>query len=79
MAAVKERKGRKSLIIGTIFISVTLILLFVASTCFAQVQWAADGVAVCVEGNHQETPQLLPDGQGGAIITWSPSTPSTVP
>ncbi len=35
------------------------------------VQWAANGVAVCNASSFQYSPQLIPDGAGGAIITWS--------
>jgi hypothetical protein len=34
------------------------------------VQWAANGVAICTAANNQFSPQLAPDGQGGAIIAW---------
>ena len=33
-------------------------------------QWAEDGVPVCTASENQETPILIPDGTGGAIITW---------
>ncbi|CAN5886400.1 hypothetical protein BH11BAC4_BH11BAC4_06730 [soil metagenome] len=32
--------------------------------------WAVDGVAICTAGFNQLTPKLIPDGAGGAIITW---------
>ena len=34
------------------------------------IQWSADGVAVCTASGDQEHPQTIPDGSGGAIITW---------
>ena len=34
------------------------------------VKWAFDGVAVCTDVNEQINPQIVMDGQGGAIITW---------
>jgi len=34
------------------------------------VQWATDGVAVCMAANSQGNPQIVSDGSGGAIITW---------
>jgi hypothetical protein len=34
------------------------------------VQWTADGVAICTATNVQSYPSLVPDGSGGAIITW---------
>lgn len=33
--------------------------------------WTADGVAICTTTGDQTTPQLAPDGWGGAIIPWS--------
>jgi hypothetical protein len=33
-------------------------------------QWAAEGVAVCTADQDQAAPRLVPDGSGGAIITW---------
>jgi hypothetical protein len=35
------------------------------------VQWAANGVAVCVAAGYQYYPQITSDGVGGAIITWA--------
>lgn len=32
--------------------------------------WATDGVSLCVEPEDQKHPQLIPDGAGGAIVTW---------
>jgi len=34
------------------------------------VQWTADGVAVCTASENQESPVLVPDGTGGAVIAW---------
>ena len=34
------------------------------------VQWAADGVAISTASNDQNTPAIVSDGSGGAIITW---------
>ncbi|MFI5371822.1 MAG: T9SS type A sorting domain-containing protein [Candidatus Eisenbacteria bacterium] len=34
------------------------------------VQWAADGVALCTAAGEQAMPTLVPDGTGGAIVTW---------
>jgi hypothetical protein len=34
------------------------------------VQWAADGVAISTAVKDQNTPTLVSDGSGGAIITW---------
>ncbi len=33
-------------------------------------QWAANGVPVCTANGLQATPDMLPDGAGGALITW---------
>ncbi|UCF04173.1 MAG: T9SS type A sorting domain-containing protein [bacterium] len=32
--------------------------------------WSANGVPVCTATDYQYTPQIIPDGGGGAIITW---------
>jgi hypothetical protein len=37
------------------------------------IQWTADGVAVCPAGRSRVSPQLVSDGEGGAIITWEDS------
>jgi FlgD Ig-like domain len=34
-------------------------------------QWAAGGVAVCIDTTDQVFPKIAADGTGGAIITWS--------
>jgi hypothetical protein len=34
------------------------------------VQWTADGVAISAAARHQEYPTIVPDGAGGAVITW---------
>jgi hypothetical protein len=33
-------------------------------------KWAENGIALCTAANNQHNPQLVADGQGGAIITW---------
>ena len=35
------------------------------------VQWTLNGLPVCTAANNQEYPQLVSDGAGGAIITWT--------
>ena len=35
-----------------------------------QIQWAADGVAICTAASNQRYPSIASDGSGGAIITW---------
>jgi hypothetical protein len=32
--------------------------------------WTTDGVPICTAAGDQNTPQLVSDGAGGAIITW---------
>ncbi len=34
------------------------------------IQWAANGVAICTANNTQQFPRICSDGVGGAIITW---------
>ncbi len=34
------------------------------------VQWTADGVALCTANDYQESPMIVPDDAGGAIVTW---------
>ncbi|MBI5470736.1 MAG: T9SS type A sorting domain-containing protein [Ignavibacteriae bacterium] len=34
------------------------------------VQWTADGISVCGNGVTQNRPQIVSDGNGGAIIVW---------
>ncbi|MEE9377677.1 MAG: hypothetical protein V3V33_06535 [Candidatus Lokiarchaeia archaeon] len=34
------------------------------------IQWIANGTAICTANGSQEFPQLVSDGVGGAIITW---------
>jgi predicted lipoprotein with Yx(FWY)xxD motif len=34
------------------------------------IQWPADGVAICTATGDQDTPQIISDGAGGAIVTW---------
>jgi predicted lipoprotein with Yx(FWY)xxD motif len=34
------------------------------------VQWAADGVALCTAAGDQNSPGIVSDGAGGAIVTW---------
>ncbi len=39
-------------------------------TASGTVQWAADGLGICVLAGTQGKPQIVSDGGGGAIITW---------
>lgn len=34
------------------------------------VQWTANGVALCTTADTQGVPTIVPDGSGGAIVTW---------
>jgi hypothetical protein len=34
------------------------------------VQWTTDGLALCAATGDQVYPQIIPDGAGGAIVTW---------
>jgi len=34
------------------------------------VQWTADGVALCTAAGDQQSPIIVSDGAGGAIVTW---------
>ncbi|MDD1749680.1 MAG: hypothetical protein LUO89_07370, partial [Methanothrix sp.] len=40
-------------------------------------QWTADGVPVCTAAGNQVFPMIVPDGSGGAIITWDDSRSGT--
>jgi len=35
------------------------------------VKWAVDGIPVCDANDYQVSPVIIPDGNGGAIITWA--------
>jgi hypothetical protein len=35
------------------------------------VQWTVDGVALCTAANDQRDPVIVPDGAGGATVTWA--------
>ncbi len=41
------------------------------------VQWTTDGVAICTAAYGQYNPQIVSDGAGGAIITWTDSRSSS--
>ena len=34
------------------------------------VRWSTNGVSICLAPGYQHKPDLVPDGQGGAIISW---------
>jgi len=35
-----------------------------------EAQWGENGIPVTGNTNHQDSPQILSDGSGGAFITW---------
>jgi len=39
--------------------------------------WPAEGLAICTAGNDQISPTIVPDGAGGAIITWQDNRTGT--
>jgi predicted lipoprotein with Yx(FWY)xxD motif len=43
------------------------------------VQWTANGVAICTASNHQFGPVVTSDGANGAIIVWTDSRSGTTP
>jgi len=60
--------GIRHFLVLSVVIVATLLLL--TTTCLAQVRWAADGEPVCTATDIQRSPQLIPDGAGGTIVTW---------
>jgi hypothetical protein len=40
-------------------------------------QWTANGVAVSTAANNQTAPMIIPDGAGGAIMTWQDASSGT--
>ena len=50
-----------------------ILLIFLTSLFFApsaEAAWPSNGLPVCTAAYHQLDPQIVPDGAGGAIITW---------
>ena len=41
------------------------------------IQWATDGIAICTAVNNQDYPEIISDGNGGAIISWNDYRNST--
>ncbi|MBK6523769.1 MAG: T9SS type A sorting domain-containing protein [Bacteroidia bacterium] len=37
------------------------------------IQWAANGIAICSKSTHQKNPKIVGDNAGGAIIVWEDS------
>ena len=52
-----------------------LMVLFLAVS--ARAQWQPDGVALCTAAFDQNTPTIVSDGAGGAIVTWYDSRSGT--
>jgi hypothetical protein len=42
-------------------------------------QWAADGASLCAAAGDQRSPEIVPDGAGGAIVTWEDFRNDTKP
>ena len=40
-------------------------------SAFGLDQWTADGVGICTADDNQTWPELVADGTGGAVMTWS--------
>jgi len=38
---------------------------------YGKIKWAKDGVVICSAPYDQDSPQIISDGLGGAIITWA--------
>src|SRR5258708_26160251 len=41
------------------------------------VEWAANGLPICLARNDQTAPTMVSDGDGGAIITWTDNRTGT--
>jgi hypothetical protein len=41
--------------------------------------WPANGLALCTAVNHQQSPTIVSDGAGGAIVTWQDQRISSFP
>src|SRR5688572_26445503 len=49
---------------------VTILLTWAAPPRPSQAQWRVDGAPICTADRDQSIPAIIPDGQGGAILTW---------
>jgi hypothetical protein len=65
----KERMIMMRFIINRSIVLASLTLILVPA--FLQAEWPYDGVVVCNENGPQNTPKVVYDGAGGAIIAWT--------
>jgi hypothetical protein len=60
----------------------SLIVLFALATLSGastlHAGWMQDGTVVCAAGDNQEWPAMIPDGEGGAFITWMDYRSATI-
>jgi hypothetical protein len=47
-----------------------LVVVFSLVAVVANAQWQPSGVPLCTAANDQISPTMIPDGSGGAILTW---------
>lgn len=50
--------------------SIGLLLLCFIAVPPLNADWIPDGIPICTEDADQRDPQMIPDGTGGAIMTW---------
>ena len=65
--------AKRTKIISHLFLiagSAILMLLLMLALTMAGVWWTEGGVAISTATGSQSAPQLISDGEGGAIITW---------
>jgi hypothetical protein len=43
------------------------------------IQWTPNGLPLCTAAGNQASPQLVSDGNGGAIVTWDEVTSAAIP
>jgi hypothetical protein len=57
---------------GKVMKTVPLVILcaLIIAASAARGSWPANGTAICAAIGDQQTPQIISDGAGGAIITW---------
>ena len=52
-------------------IAIFLAIVILAATPSLQASWPSDGRAICTVPGTQDTPVIVADGLGGAIIAWT--------